>query len=362
MTNYRKQGIKFSPLLIAAFMLLASVPWLAAVKPVSAAPFQQAFVRLDVMRAVTATGGRVCAEPATAATEASVQVTFPTTAATDYVVNATVANWTVTTTGLDAGQTAWPGIGTATAVSGKTVTFPSGELTVGTLYCFNFSGTNTLTTSSAGVAVSTYGNILTRTVAPADIDKTTYDIDIISDDRITISAVVPPIFTFALSGNTDSFTSDLSLTSIVPTNGRTVTISTNAPSGWIVWVRDLNDNGSGRGSLRSATAGNYNIDGTAAPGTTRTLSNGVEDYGLGVTTTTDATGGGTVSLDAAYNGAGSAVGTLDPTQFRPVATSNGTASGTGDVINLVARAGISGDTPAGSDYTDTLTVIGAGRF
>jgi hypothetical protein len=328
---------------------------------VDAAPFQSAFIRLDRMTATTATGGRVCANPATVATEASVQVTFPTTAATDYVVNATAGNWTVNTTGLDTGQTAWPGIGTATLVSGKTVTFPSTDLTVGTLYCFNFSGTNTLTTSSAGLAESVRPNILTRTSAPANIDQTTVDLHIISNDQIAVSAVVPPSFTFTLSGNTDSFTTDLSTTAVTSTSGRTVTITTNAPNGWVVWVRDLNNNGAGRGSLTSAIAGSYDIAGSTAVGAAaHTLTTGTEDYGLGVTITTDAGGGGTVTVDAAYVGTGSQIGTLDPTGFRPVATANGTANG--DVINLTERATIAGQTPAAADYSDTLTVVGAGRF
>jgi len=358
--NTEKLNIKFQPLVLALFVLIASLSWVALINTANAAPFGEAFLRLDRLTATTTTGGRVCAKPATASTEASVQVTFPTTSGTDYVVNTTAANWTVTTTGLDAGQTAWVGITTASTVSGKTVTFPSGELVVGTLYCFNFSATSTLTTSSAGAAETTRGNILTRTTTPTPIDQTVYSQSIISNDQLVFSAVVPPSFSFVLSGNTDSFTTDLSITGVVATSGRTVTIATNAPNGWIVWVKDLNNNGSGQGSLRSATAGNYNINGTVAPGSTRTLSNGVEDYGLGTTITTDFAGGGTVSLDAAYNGTGSAVGTLDPTQFRPIASANGTTSG--DVINLVARAAIAGDTPAASDYTDTLTVIGAGRF
>lgn len=347
---------------VGAVVLLATAATIPVIQStlVKAAPFTQAFVRLDRLQATTATGGRVCAQPVTTAVEASVQVTFPTTAATDYTVNATAANWTVTTTGLDAGQTAWPGIGTATAVTGKTVTFPSTDLTVGTLYCFNFSGTNTLTTSSAGLAETVQGTIVTRTSVPATIDQTTYDLNIISNDQVVVNAVVPPSFSFTLSGNTDSFTTNLSTTSLVSTSGRTVTIITNAPNGWVVWVRDLNNNG-GRGALRSATAANYNITGSAAVGTaSRTFTNGTEDYGLGVTINTDAAAGGTVSLDTAYDGTANKAGTLDPTQLRPVASANGTANG--DIIALTGRATIAGQTPAASDFTDTLTVVGAGRF
>ena len=349
----------FAVLAVVVFSVLI-ISSVIATRLANAAPFTEAFVRLDRLAATTTTGGRVCAKPITASVEASVQVTFPTTAATDYVVNGTFGNWTVTTTGLDTGQTAWIGIGTATAVSGKTVTFPSGDLVVGTLYCFNFAAVNTLTTSSAGAAETTQGNILTRTSVPANIDQTTYDISIISNDQIVVSAVVPPSFTFVLSGNTDSFTTNLSTSSVVSTSGRTVTITTNAPTGWIVWVKDLNDS-AGRGALNSVTAANYKIDGsTAAGAASHTLTTGTEDYGLGVTINTDAGGGGTVTLDAAYDGTGVKAGTLDPVQFRPVASANGTANG--DILSLVERATIAGQTPAANDYTDTLTVVGAGRF
>ncbi len=329
----------------------------------SASPqFTQAFVRLDTLKATTATGGRVCAKPVTVATEASVQVTFPTTNGTDYIVNATNTNWTVTTTGLDTGQTAWPGIGaTATAVSGKTVTFASSDLTVGTLYCFNFGATNTLTTSSALAAETTSGNVLTRTSAPANIDQTYYSESIITNDQVVVSATVPPSFAFVLNGNTDSFATNLSTASINSSNGgRSVTITTNAASGWIVWVKNLNASSS-KGSLKSITAGNYNITGVGAVGSaSRLFTAGTEDYGLAANKT-DAAGGGTVSLNAAYDGATpDYAGTLDPNNFRPVASANGTANG--DVISFNEKVTIAGQTPAASDYTDTITIIGAGVF
>jgi hypothetical protein len=352
---------KFSPLLMAALVAVSGMGVFLFRGTAEAAPFTSAFIRLDRMSAVTATGGRVCANPATVATEATVQVTFPTTGGTDYIVNGTASNWTVTTSGLDSGQTAWPGIGTATNVTGKVVTFPSSDLTPGNLYCFNFAAANTLTTSSAGAAESVRASITTRTSAPANIDSTTIDLHIITNDQIVVTGTVPPSFTFTLSGNTDSFTTDLSTSSTVSTSGRNVSITTNAPNGWVVWVKGLNDNGSGRGALNSVIAGNYKIAGSSAVGAAaHTLTSGTEDYGLGVLINTDAGGGGTVSLDAAYDGNGSQIGTIDPTGYRPVASANGTANG--DIITLLERATIAGQTPAAADYTDTLTVVGAGRF
>ena len=357
-------SVKPLPLIMAIAMIFVGGSSLLVVGRAKAAPFTKAFVRLDSLNATTTTGGRVCAMPATAATEASVQVTFPTTGGTDYVVNGTAANWTVNTTGLDTqapyNQVAWPGIGTATNVTTKTVTFPSSDLTVGTLYCFNFVGTSTLTTSSAGAAETTQGNILTRTSTPTNIDQTTYSESIITNDQVVVNAIVPPSFAFVLSGNTDNFTANLSTSGLTSTSGKTVTITTNAASGWIVWAKDLNSS-SGKGALNSATAANYKIAGSVAPGSaSRTFTNGTEDYGLGVTINTDAAGGGAVSLDSYYDGTASKAGTLDPTQFRPIATASGTANG--DIINLNARATIAGQTPAANDYTDTMTIVGAGVF
>ena len=358
--NSKKNTVRPLPLLIAIALLLMGSSSLTLLGRANAAAFTQAFVRLDRLKAATATGGRVCAKPVTAAVEANVVVTFPTTGGTDYVVNATAANWTVTTTNLDSGQTAWPGIATATNVTAKAVTFPSTDLTVGTLYCFNFAATSTLTTSSAGAAETTQGTILTRTVTPTNIDQTTYSESIISDDQVVVTAVVPPSFSFVLSGNTDAFTTNLSTTASVLTTGRTITIITNAASGWIVWAKDLNSK-AGSGALQSATASSYQIAGSVAPGAaSRAFTNGTEDYGLGVTTA-DAAGGGVATSNANYDSVtDTKAGTLDPAAFRPIASATGTANS--DVLTLKERATIAGQTPAASDYTDTITFVGAGVF
>lgn len=362
MTALRKNKLKAGPLLVATAMLLVASSSLGLIGRANAAQFQQAYLRLDTLTAGTATGGRICVKPASVAVEDSIKVMFPTTAGTDYVVNGTASNWTTNTNDLDPGQTALPITGNvANNVNGKTVTFPvASDLSVGTLYCFNFSATSTLTTSSASAAETTQGTITSYTSAPAVIDQTTYAQSIITNDKIVLSAVVPPSFSFVLSGNTDSFATNLSTGSVVSTGGRTVTLTTNAASGWVVWVKGLNDSSS-KGALQSVAASNYKIAGSAAVGTaSRTLSPGSEDYGLGATVSTDAANGGAVSLDAAYDGTSTKAGTIDPTAFRPIASSNGTANG--DIITLTERATIAGQTPAASDYTDTLTVIGAGVF
>jgi hypothetical protein len=350
-TRMQKDFLRNISALNVSLMLFALVLPMLSASSAEAAGFQQASVRLDRLKASTATGGTVCAKPATVATEADVQVVFP----TGFTVNGTASNWTVTTTGLPSGATAWPGAGTATAVSGQTVTFPSGDLTVGTLYCFNFSGINTLTNGTAGNDKA--GSITTRTSAPAAIDASSYALSIVSDDQIVVSATVPPTFSFSLSGNTDAFTSDLS-TSTTSTAGRTVTIATNAANGWVAWVKSAN------AGLNSATTG-------ASIATAGTVDNSPTDlssttgYVLDVDVTADsATGTGSVSqaagYGAEYNGTNVTSGGALSTSFQPIAAASGTTDG--DVLTLTERAKISAVQPAAADYTDTLTVVAAGRF
>ena len=346
-----------------ALVLTSMVPLLAPA-PAHAAQLQQVFVRLDRMSSVTATGGRVCIKPQTSSTPASVAVTFPTTTglATDFSLNTTPGNWTTNTSNLDSGQTAWTTLSPST-VSGKTVTWTNTmALTAGTLYCFNFASSNTLTTSSAYASTAseaTHGTVATSS------DSGTYALYILgaNGDQVSISnAVVPPAFSFVLNGTTDSFTTNLTSGAVATTaGGRTITINTNAENGWIVWVKDANDNGGGKGSLRSANAGNYNIPGNKAVGAASlAASAGTEDYGVGVTLNAH-TGTGSSSPDAAYDGGGTGkIGTLDPVNFKPLASCSGTSSN--DVLTLTWKAAVSGTTPAATDYADTTTFVGAGRF
>lgn len=322
-----------------------------------ASAFLNAYMRLDRMKSNTATGGTICAKASSAGpTEGKVVVTFPTT----YTVNTTAGNWTVTTTNLPAGASAWPSITTASSVtaSPNVVTFGSGDLPNNTtLYCFNFSGTSTLTTS-ATPAPSEQASIETQTSGSSVIDHTDIALATISDDQIVVSAVVPPTFIFVLSGNTDTFSSNLDPASIKSTGGRTVTITTNAKGGWIAWAKDSNVGlTSASASYTIPTAGTVN-------GTPNTLTAGTEGYVLDVDLTTDAAGGCTVAIDAEYNGATTSAGGTFATTYQPIAACTGTppATANGDVITLIERAAIAGATPAGSDYTDVITVVGAGNF
>lgn len=343
--------VSLANILTLAAVLLASIVF--SQKAQAAANLAQAYIRLDRIKAATATGGTVCAKPTTLSTEAFVQVTFP----MGFTVAATPANWTTTATNLPTGATAWPGIGTATAAAGQVVTFPSTDLTVGTLYCFNFSATNTLTTSTAGN--DKVGIITTRTSVPADIDTANYAMSIISDDQIVITAVVPPLFSFVLSGNTDAFTANLS-TGVVSTTGKTTTITTNASNGWVTWVKSATANG-----LTSASTGANIAHAATANDDTPTILGANKGYVLDVAITTDSGNGtGTVTQAAGYgaefNGNDTTSGGSMETTFRPIAASSGTTDG--DVLMLTERASITAIQQAATDYTDTITVVSAGRF
>lgn len=336
---------------IGAILVALAAPLLFP-EPAQAAGLQQAYVRLDRLADGATTGGMVCAKSATTAVETTVKVTFP----SGFATVDTAANWTVTTTNIPADATAWIGIGTASAASGQDVTFPSGDMVVGTLYCFNFSGTSTLTNASAGNNL--VGSITTQSAGPTAVDTSNFALSIVTNDQIVVSAVVPATFSFALSGNTDSFTTNLSSSSVVSTSGRTVTIGTNAASGWVAWVKSANAalNSSSTGAT-IATAGTVNN----APDNLNPTTGYVLDVDI---TTDNATGTGTVTQAANYGAeyAGTTTeegGTLSTT-FQPIAASNGTTAG--DVLTLTERAFISAVQAAATDYTDTLTVVGAGRF
>jgi hypothetical protein len=301
------------------------------------------------MKTGTPTTGMVCAKPTTtSAANVDVQVTFPTVAGTDFTVSATGANWT--TVG------AWPGIATATpTVSGKTVTWTytaPQTLSAGTTYCFHWTNSAALKTGAAGN--NQFGSIRTRTTAGAVIDRANYALSVISDDRIVITATIPPLFTFILSGNTDSFTTNLSSTAVVSTTGQTAEVRTNASNGWTTWVKSANT-GLNSASTGEAIATAGSID--AAPSDLDPTLGYVLDVDA---TTQGAAGDGTMSIAAEYDGTTIEEGGTLSTVFQPIAAGDGTTDG--DIMTLIERAFISSVQAAATDYTDTLTVVAAGLF
>ncbi len=164
-----------------------------------AADFDTATVRLDRQAVSASTGGLVCiTTPSTDnGVETSFQIVFP----NSFTVNSSASNWTVSTNDTPQGATAWPGIATATNVTGKTVTFPSSDLSASTQYCFSFATVLTNPSSEGNYQAT----IRTRNGATSIIDSQNVGLGITTNDSISVSATVP--------ASPQDFTSNLYLTS-----------------------------------------------------------------------------------------------------------------------------------------------------
>jgi len=325
-----------------------------------AANLTSSYIRLNRLQAGQTTSFRLQFKTSSAGAT-TVAVNFNGTDTTTWTGSSGAVNTIQTasssTCATETGDTGLPGSLSASG-TGSTINITGvTALSATTVYCVDLTSSSAVTDATAGE----YHPVIT-----VGSDSTTVAVRTISSDQYTITATVPPTFNFVIAGgSTDSFTGNLSPSSAIGTNGKTVTITSNAASGWIAWVKDLNGSSgaSTKGAMKSSSAANYTIPSTNANSlgsASHTMSNGSEDYGLGVTISADAAGGGTVSLDPAYDGTSSKVGVLDPSNFRPVASSDGTANG--DAITLTERATISGNTPAATDYTDTISLIGAAEF
>ncbi|MDN5275062.1 MAG: hypothetical protein JWP06_963 [Candidatus Saccharibacteria bacterium] len=341
------RNIKTTRLAAAAFLVFSLVLPILSHSLAYAADLTQSSVRFDRMQTSTATTGTICAKPATVATEADVQVVFP----TGYTLG-TAANFTVNTTNLawPTGGTAWPSIATATNVTSQTVTFPSGDLTVGTLYCFNWANTAAVSIKSSASSSNT-GTITTRTSVPANIDTASYSTASVTSDQIAVSATVPSTFSFALSASTDALGTLATGSVVTSPTPRTATVSTNAKNGWMVWAKDANT------GLNSTSASSTLASTT--PGTNSTLVAGTVGYNTGITTT-QAGGSGSITVAAPFVGTATGQGGGLDTSLRALASSNGTADTA--VMTIKNNVAISVTSAAASDYADTLTIIGAGLF
>jgi hypothetical protein len=134
---------------------------------------------------------------------------------------------------------------------------------------------------------------------------------------------------------------------------RTATVNTNALSGWQVWAKDA------AAGLTSATAGGGATIASRTPGTNSTLTSGSDGYNTGITSS-QVGGSGTISVATPFVGSGAGQGGGLDTSLRTLATSTGTADTA--VLTIKNNVSISPTHAAASDYTDTITVIGAGLF
>ncbi len=347
-----KKQILFS--LVFMWAIVFTIRPLFLVEQVQAASAGNTYMRCDRMREGIDPGDClvVFTTSSTSATETTIKITLDAEWVSATHFSATAGNYTVSTSGLPGGVTAMPGIATADNVTGNTIRFPVTAMADSTTYGFFITGTGLLLNPDASTTI--IHTVFTRTGADAGTaDTKDIAVPTISNDQITISATVAPTFTFAFNNNSQSL-GTLSTGSVSSGGGTTITVTTNAGSGWNAWVRSTN------AGLTSANA-SYTIATTGSiDAADSTLSSGTEGYVLDADLTSDAANGGTVSLSAEYDGGDTSSGGTLSTSYQSFATSNGAANG--DVITLIPRAAISGLTEAAADYADTLTVVGSGIF
>lgn len=305
----------------------------------------EAYVRLDSMETSVLPVGSVCMKTSTAGTESSLTVTFPTA----FTVDSNTAHWTLDTTAnnIPQGTTQWAstGSGNATTVSGQAVTFTVGDLTANTLTCLHFTATGTSSTGSAGN--DEVGSLAT------DVDATAYDyaLSIVATggEDVSVNATVSPTFSYSLSPSTSvSFNSGNPLVvGTVYSASTTLTIGTNAASGWISWVEN-----SANGLYNSVSATSIS---NLSYGSTTTLSGANYGYGLDADS-----GSGSPTIDTAYDGATANDAGGMQNAFKLMASKTpGPANS--DTVTLNFRSRINAAQAPGS-YSDLVTVLAAGAF
>ncbi len=244
---------------------------------------------------------------------------------TDYYPSATVLP----------GSLSASGSGNTISVTGIT------SLSSATTYCTVLTSVTAITNpSSAGV----YSALVT---VGADSNNAAFDVLATSTSTVTIAAIIAASFTFSLNPFTSDSIGTLSATALTVSTGVVATISTNAASGWNLWAKDSN------AGLNSSTAA-YTIP-SVTPGTNVVMdggSIGTEKYALGVSSF--------FTTNYEYGGSSNRGGGLSSSAFNHIATSASAASGA--TTTLRELVDISATTPPAADYTDTITVIGAGSF
>lgn len=351
----RSMNVLAIAVLLLQIILTAFLP-----RPVYAGTLTEASIRLDRMGAAVAANTTnakilVVAKAATTGTEATVKISWPTTSA--FTVDATAANHTVSTASLPStyqGESlvAWPGIGTASSVSGGDVTFPSTDLTVGTLYGFFITGG--ITNPSAGNAGTKTVTITTQATGPSTIDSQSVAVDTVGTnaDQVTVTASVPSSFNFALSGN--SIALGTLSTSARTTGNVTVDVDTNANNGWVAFIRS-----EGAAATLASAATSDSISSTNT-GSCVTAAIGAKGYVVDVNASAGTGAGGVLTVATEYDCTDAQAGGVIDTVYEQIAQRTGVVDS--DTLTLTAVVTISTTTKAATDYTDTWEVVGAGNF
>jgi len=357
---YIQNPSRTSKLLVAGLIVAVSVVTNVLIPSMAnAATFSQTYVRFDRMKASTATTGLVCARPGTSSSDVKTwEVVFPTGfTVTDGGSGANWSSTNISTSNIPAGTSAWPNATSATAsATGQTVTWTNGSpqtMSTGTTYCYRWTASSALTTSSANPNLQ--GTVTTKNSSAVVIDSSTYATAVITDDEIDVTATVPATFSFSITSCTSNQDALGNLSTSSATSSSSpchVLIGTNATNGYYAWVKDVN-----QGLTSTSASDTINTSGTVDGACSSAYSSGTEFYGLDADETADPQTNGTV--DAEYNCSATTVGAYGA-NYATLATGTGPTSGYEMTLNN--RAAASTTNKAATDYTDTVTVVGAGNF
>ncbi len=352
MNKYRKisAGLLALVLLFAGFWFLPSV-------------FAGTLTNVSVLEL----GGASGATPMIANTAQSIAFEFtPASAAASPTTTLTFTGWiggaagsvnTTQTAATNSCTTLFPGSPTAlpgtlvASGSGAVVTITGGtSISNGTTYCSELTSASAVTNPTAAGSYSV--------VVSDGTDSQTATIGVLTagTNAFTVGASVGSTFTLSLNGaTTDNFTgyptTPLSASAVTVTGGVITTVSTNARTGWFVWAKDSN-------AGLTSTSASHTIP-TVSTGSNHTMNGGTvgtEAYAFGAVT---GTGSPTIPGSYAYGG-GTTGGGLSTSVYNQIASNN--AASNGNTFTTHELADISNTTPPASDYTDTITEIGAGSF
>jgi len=281
----------------------------------------------------------------------SMTVTFPTgftIGTVDYTDidvswGASTGAETELTLGATAATSTW---GAAFVGQILTVTSGTGTITAGSKVIIEI-GTNATAVATGDQQIANHATAATYslTIAGTFTDTGTIAIVLVTNDQVAVTASVDPSISFAISANTVALGAMTTGAVATASPDITLTIGTNAASGYVVTVQDQG-NGTTGGLYNNAAT--YNIASSSA-----TLTAGAEGYGIQPSSAT-------ATLTAPYSGlAGNGVGQLQRTA-QSMATYTGPTAAN-HTVTVKTMAAISGSSKAGS-YADTLTYIATANF
>jgi hypothetical protein len=228
------------------------------------------------------------------------------------------------------------------------------NLAAATVYGVNVDDTGAGALGTPTTATTGITTLYTRDDSD-DIDSGSFNLEIVDDDTVHITATVPPTLTCSLDTLTVAF-GTLSVGAPATNNSLTISIETNAGNGYAWIVYDVGS-GTNPGLYDSGTT---SIIGSANDAYANDAVNltAVEGYGAFMSDP-----GANATVDARYDGGattdvgGFEVGT-DSSIAAIIGAASTTVAETSDVTFVV---NITASTPAGS-YVDDVTFVCVGRF